>query len=121
MPKKLITLPPPMGRPGLNLEGAQHFRCQENDDDDNDDDDDDDDDEDNGDANDDGDGDGDLYDDDDDDDDGGGDDDDDDNDDHTCQDKPQQSVKWSGSPGLGQLKEVSTSSAKMFVVFIQHR
>ena len=91
MLKKLITLPPPMGRPGLNLEGAQHFRCQENDDDDGDDDDDD------------------------------GDDDDDDNDDHTCQDEPQQSVKWSGSPGLGQLKEVSTSSAKMFVVFIQHR
>ena len=91
MPKKLITLPPPMGRPGLNLEGAQHFRCQENDDGDGDDDDDD------------------------------GDDDDDDNDDHTCQDEPQQSVKWSGSPGLGQLKEVSTSSAKMFVVFIQHR
>ena len=57
-------------------------------------------------------------DDDDDEDDG---DDDDDNDDHTCQDEPQQSVKWSGSPGLGQLKEVSTSSAKMFVVFIQHR
>ena len=80
-----------MGRPGLNLEGVQHFRCQENDDDDGDDDDDD------------------------------GDDDDDDNDDHTCQDEPQQSVKWSGSPGLGQLKEVSTSSAKMFVVFIQHR
>ena len=45
MPKKLITLPPPMGRPGLNLEGAQHFRCREDDDDgdgDGDDDDDDD-------------------------------------------------------------------------------
>ena len=38
MPKKLITLPPPMGRPGLNLEGAQHVRCQEGDDDDDDDD-----------------------------------------------------------------------------------
>ena len=100
MPKKLITLPPPMGRPGLNLEGAQHFRCQEDDDDD-DDSDDDDDDEDDGDHDD-------AV-------------DDDDDDDDTCQDEPQQSVKWSGSPGLGQLKEVSTSSAKMFVVFIQHR
>ena len=77
-----------MGRPGLNLEGAQHFRCQEDDDDDDDND---------------------------------NDGDDDDDDDHPCQDEPQQSVKWSGSPGLGQLKEVSTSSAKMFVVFIQHR
>ena len=49
MPKKLITLPPPMGRPGLNLEGAQHFRCREDDDDGDGDDDDDDDDEDDGD------------------------------------------------------------------------
>ena len=64
MPKKLITLPPPIG-PWLNLVGAQHLRCQ---------------------------------------------------------DGPQQLVKWSGSPGCGQLKAVSTSSEKMFVVLvIQHR
>ena len=65
IPKKLITLPPPIG-PWLNfVGGAQHLRCQEG---------------------------------------------------------PQQFVKWSGSPGCGQLKAVSTSSEKMFVVLvIQHR
>ena len=63
IPKKLITLPPPIG-PWLNLVGAQHLRCQEG---------------------------------------------------------PQQFVKWSGSPGCGQLKAVSTSSEKMFeVLVIQH-
>ena len=64
IPKKLITLPPPIG-PWLNLVGAQHLRCQEG---------------------------------------------------------PQQFVKWSGSPGCGQLKAVSTSSEKMFeVLVIQQR
>ena len=39
-----------------------------------------------------------------------------------CQEGPQQFVKWSGSPGCGQLKAVSTSSEKMFeVLVIQHR
>ena len=38
-----------------------------------------------------------------------------------CQEGPQQFVKWSGSPGCGQLKAVSTSSEKMFeVLVIQH-
>ena len=38
-----------------------------------------------------------------------------------CQEGPQQFVKWSGSPGCGQLKAVSTSSEKMFEVLVQHR
>ena len=38
-----------------------------------------------------------------------------------CQEGPQHSVKWSGSPARGQLKAVSTLSEKMYsLLLIQH-